>query len=226
MQNERLRAHEYITRKKRAKEFRLFSVGLGVALLLLAVLAAGGPSQEELAAATKAMKGEIPLLEAEIVARVETVEPEEEHVPEGLELAETSIPVLDIPLSAELQAYTREVCHEYEVPFEIALGMMYAESSFRADAICGKCYGLMQVSDIHLPWLEAELGTTDLLDPEQNIRAGLFLFSGLLDKFGDIHKSLMAYNHGQYGAKELWEQGITSTKYSRKVVDYAAGLEG
>lgn len=126
----------------------------------------------------------------------------------------------DIPLSTEIQDYTYSLCDEYEVPCELVYGMIEVESSFRANVISEtNDYGLMQINKCNHEWLAEKLGITDILDPKQNILAGVYMISSHLESTeGDIPLALMQYNWGETGAKRLWDQGIYSTEYTDKVV--------
>ena len=128
----------------------------------------------------------------------------------------------EIPLDFDLQDHLRTACTEFGVPYHIALGVIQAESSFRADASNGTCFGFMQINKINADWLAEEIGVTDLLDPFQNLRAGVYILSGLYADYGDWHKTLIAYNYGRAGAqKHVFSQGYTTTGYSRTVMAYA-----
>ena len=131
--------------------------------------------------------------------------------------------IYNIPLSDELQIYTQEICKEYNVPFDLVIGVMFAESTFDPNAKNGDCYGLMQVNAINAEELKS-IGVYDLTDAKQNIKGGVYLLSKTLTKF-DLSGALIAYNWGESGAKEKLNNGITSTDYTRKVLKYAAGLE-
>ena len=131
--------------------------------------------------------------------------------------------IYNIPLSDELQIYTQEVCKEYKVPFDLVIGVMFAESTFDPNAKNGDCYGLMQVNAINAEELKS-IGVYDLTDAKQNIKGGVYLFSKALRKY-DISEALIVYNWGESGAKEKLNSGITSTDYTRTVLKYAAGLE-
>lgn len=131
--------------------------------------------------------------------------------------------IYNIPLSDELQIYTQEICKEYKVPFDLVVGIMFAESTFDLNAKNGDCYGLMQVNTINAEELK-NIGVYDLKDAKQNIKSGVYLLSKALTKF-DLSGALIAYNWGESGAKEKLNNGITSTDYTRKVLKYAAGLE-
>lgn len=131
--------------------------------------------------------------------------------------------IYNVPLSDELQIYTQEVCKEYKVPFDLVIGVMFAESTFNQDAKNGDCYGLMQVNAINAEELKS-IGVYDLTDAKQNIKGGVYLLSKALRKY-DISEALIIYNWGESGAKEKLNSGITSTDYTRTVLKYAAGLE-
>lgn len=132
----------------------------------------------------------------------------------------------EIPLDYDLQAHLIAVCEEYGVPMSVALGVIQAESTFTATAQNGSCYGYMQINSINSGWLEESIGVTDLTDPYQNIRSGVYILSDLYGKYGDWHKALTAYNFGEAGAqKHVFSQGYTTTTYSRTVMAYAEEWE-
>lgn len=124
----------------------------------------------------------------------------------------------DIPLSHELQDAADNFCEEYSVPPEILYAVMEVESGYQTNVQNGQCIGLMQIHTINLPYLQEQIGTTDLSDPVQNIHAGVFILGGYLQKYS-LTDSLMAYNLGEGGAKRLWAQGIHETVYTGKVLD-------
>ena len=123
----------------------------------------------------------------------------------------------DIPLDHELQDAALAACEEYGVLPDVLYAVMEVESGYQLDAQNGECYGLMQIHSINLPWLQEQIGTTDLSDPVQNIRAGAYILGGYLKRYS-LTDSLMAYNLGEGGAKAQWEQGIHETAYTRKVL--------
>lgn len=128
----------------------------------------------------------------------------------------------EVPLDYDLQDQLRTACGEFGVPYHIALGVIQAESSFRADASNGTCFGYMQINKINADWLAEEIGVTDLLDPFQNLRAGVYILSDLYGKYEDWHSALICYNYGEAGAqKHVFSQGYTTTGYSRAVMAYA-----
>jgi len=130
-------------------------------------------------------------------------------------------------LSQELQAYTYQQCQEKQVSYELVLAMMYHESNYDPSAV--RYYedgssdsGIMQINSINSEWLSEKIGVTDLTDPYQNIRSGVFILSDLYGKYGDWHKALICYNYGEGGAQEhVFSKGYTTTSYSRTVMEYA-----
>ena len=124
----------------------------------------------------------------------------------------------DIPLSHELQDVALAACEEYGVLPDVLFAVMEVESGYQLDAQNGECYGLMQIHSINLPWLQEQIGTTDLSDPTQNIKAGAYILGGYLERYS-LTDSLMAYNLGEGGAKAQWVQGIHETAYTRKVLE-------
>ena len=123
----------------------------------------------------------------------------------------------DIPLDHELQDVALASCEEYGALPDVLFAVMEVESGYQLDAQNGECYGLMQIHSINLPWLQEQIGTTDLSDPAQNIEAGAYILGGYLERYS-LTDSLMAYNLGEGGAKAQWAQGIHETAYTRKVL--------
>ena len=99
---------------------------------------------------------------------------------------------------------------------------MEVESSFRTDADSGWAYGLCQIGWINQDWLMDE--GIDIMTTQGNIEGGCYILSDLLSRH-NMPEALMAYNMGEYGAQELWDQGIHESVYSREVLDAAARWE-
>jgi soluble lytic murein transglycosylase-like protein len=126
----------------------------------------------------------------------------------------------DVPLSKELQDYIRNLCDEYGIPIELVIAIIDVESTFRANVVSKtNDYGLMQINKCNHEWLTDKLGVTDFLDPYQNIKSGVHILSAHLEVTnGNIELALMRYNNGATGAKKLWDKGIYSTAYTRKIM--------
>lgn len=131
----------------------------------------------------------------------------------------------DVPLDETEQAYLYDAAEEFGVPYELALAVVWRETEFKNSiGDGGASYGYMQVQPRWWSDLAAELGVSDLLDPEGNFRTGCAILAMYLEKYGGTHKALMAYNCGEPKASRLWSSGVTSTEYSESVVAYAAAL--
>jgi len=127
--------------------------------------------------------------------------------------------IYDIPLTEELQEYTFTLCEEYGVDYEMVLALMNRESEYKAGVISKTGdYGIMQINKVNHEWLREKLGITDFLDPEQNIRCGIYMLADLMKKYDDPHRVLMAYNMGERGAREYVAKGNTSSAYSRYIM--------
>ncbi len=127
---------------------------------------------------------------------------------------------LDVPLSVDLQDYIYDLCDQSDVPFELVVAVIDAESSFRADVISASDdYGLMQINKIGHAELTEKLGVRDYLDPFQNVRAGVYILQRNLESTdGDVVAALMQYNCGPAGARRLWREGVHSTAYTDKIM--------
>lgn len=122
----------------------------------------------------------------------------------------------DIPLSLELQQYTFDTAKAYGVDYTLVLAMMWRESNFNPNAIGTNSNGtrdngLMQINDVNRGWLQQDLGITNLLDPTQNILAGIHMLGTMTAKHGS-HNALLAYQYGEYGMQVKLSQGVTTNQ--------------
>lgn len=126
----------------------------------------------------------------------------------------------NVPLSHSLQSYIYEICTEEEVPITLVLAIIETESGFNPEIISEtNDYGLMQINAINHDRLKEEYRTADMLDPYQNTFCGIKIIAGYVREYdGDYTKALMAYNMGNFGANKAWENGITSTAYTEKIL--------
>lgn len=136
-----------------------------------------------------------------------------------------AVRIYDIPLTEELQTFTFYLCEDYGADYEMVLALMDRESDYTASAISKtNDYGIMQINKVNHEWLTEELGITDFLDPEQNIRCGVYILAELGEKYEDPHRVLMAYNMGERGARDYVSRGNTSSSYSRYIIQRRAEL--
>lgn len=141
----------------------------------------------------------------------------ESEISESENTASEEIPdyiLEECPLTIEQQTYIYEVCQENDVDFLFVMAMMDVESDYIIDSVSRTGdYGLMQINICnHKEGL-------DYLDFETNVDEGVAMISTLVHKYDTLDMALMAYNMGEYGASQCWENGIYSSAYSREIMD-------
>lgn len=147
---------------------------------------------------------------------------QEEKPKQGFEYHSVPAPLYSsLPISEEIQQYTYDTCVVYGIEdhYELVLAIMWRESNFDADAISSTDdYGIMQINQCNHEHLKSTLDFVDIMDVHNNIEAGIYILSGLFEKYKDESKVLMAYNMGPGGAAEQWSRGNYSSSYSRDVL--------
>ena len=135
--------------------------------------------------------------------------------------------IAECTLPAETQRAIREICDRKGVPYSLIMSMAATESEFdpHARGDNGRSKGLLQIQPKFYPEEAARIGLTDIDDPVQNADLGTEIMAGLFEKHGDVHKALMEYNQGPDSARRSWKKGVTSTTYSRTIVERAAEYE-
>ena len=132
---------------------------------------------------------------------------------------------LDVPMSDDLQEFVYDLCYAYDINWKLVIALIEQESEFEANAVSStEDYGLMQINKSNHEWLSQTLCVTDFLDAKQNIRAGVFVLRKLFEKYDSTSKVLMAYNMGEGTAQNLWDAGITQSKYSQEVLSNMENL--
>lgn len=128
---------------------------------------------------------------------------------------------LDCKMPEEQQEFTYYLCTGYNLDFTLVMALIQNESSFDPSVVSATHdYGYMQINEMNHQWLTDTLGVTDFTDPYQNIRAGVFVLRKLFERYQDTNMVLMAYNMGEDAAARLWENGIYSTDYTEKILNY------
>ena len=106
-----------------------------------------------------------------------------------------------------------EAAREYRLQRALIDAVIRTESAYRPYARSDSgALGLMQL----MPKTAESLGVTDPFDPEQNIRAGARYLRMQIDRFGDIHTALAAYNAGP--ATVIRYRGIPPFAETRRYV--------
>ena len=93
----------------------------------------------------------------------------------------------DVPLEYELQDVLHTAAEANGVPYHVALGLIYVESRFQADADNGTSYGLCQLNRDYF-----QSGLT----PAENIEAGMEYLGSLIERYGDLSAALCSYHDG------------------------------
>lgn len=128
---------------------------------------------------------------------------------------------LQCDMSQEEQEFLFYLCNGYNIDFCLVMAMIQVESEFNASVVSvTNDYGLMQINESNHDWLTNALGVTDYLDPYQNMRAGCYILRKLFERYQDTELVLMCYNMGENGASRLWKNGIYSTDYTEKVLNW------
>lgn len=149
-----------------------------------------------------------------------------------IEIAEPSIPIYDIPMSAELQGYTYELCKYYALPYELVLAVIHTESRFDPNADSGSSKGLMQLNTNTYPALAKELGLEiDPMNSVDNVTAGIYYLAKLRDAWQGYSDEevfslmLISYNRGVQGCKDYVRKYGLDNIYVTKVYEYKIKLE-
>ncbi len=92
-------------------------------------------------------------------------------------------------------------CLKYHVDKDLVLALIKAESNFSESAVShAYAKGLMQLTEPTFSYcmeMVHQGGNGNIFDPEQNLNAGIWYLSFLLDKYnGNIKNAVAAYNAG------------------------------
>ena len=112
---------------------------------------------------------------------------------------------------------------KYGVSSALIASVIFAESSFRADAKSSQgAMGLMQILPSTAEWLCAKKGESFSLElltnPLYNIELGTYYLSYLFDRFGDKNTVLASYNAGE-GNVMLWLLNENYSKDGEKITN-------
>ena len=103
---------------------------------------------------------------------------------------------------------------EHEVELDMVRAIIMAESQYNNSSVSRRgAKGLMQL----MPRTARSLGVKDILDPEQNIYAGVRHYKSLLERFdGDVKLALAAYNAGATNVRK--HNGIPPFKETQRYI--------
>jgi soluble lytic murein transglycosylase-like protein len=136
-------------------------------------------------------------------------------------------PVAGISPYLEIDSIDIDICYYstiYRVDVRLTRAILRHESNGEVKALNynkngSHDKGLMQINSCNFDWLHEELGITDFYDPRQNIQCGCYILGLLSQKYTNVHRILMSYNMGETQTRKLWNRGIRSSRYSRKVME-------
>lgn len=155
------------------------------------------------------------LSEPVIIPASETISPQVEPIIETT--PEDDYIFYDVPLDLDTQKEIINICSEYDISYELILGMISVESTFRPGVLGdgGNSFGLMQIQPRWWSETMTREGVTDLLDPLQNVRCGCAIMRELIDKYDTEYRALQAYNTGRPDS---------NNGYADKVFNYVDNL--
>jgi soluble lytic murein transglycosylase-like protein len=164
------------------------------------------------------LRNEVP--ETVVETKVETL------IVEKTVEVQPNVSYFDIPLSHEIQDVIFEECDKYAISPSLIIAMIERESRFNPDAIgdSGRSYGLMQIQKFYYQDTMIKLGGTDLINPVDNVRTGIYIISSLISRDNGIQWALMAYNGGEAYATRHLNNGTVSD-YATSILARSIELE-
>jgi soluble lytic murein transglycosylase len=133
----------------------------------------------------------------------------------------------------EYEQIVRGHARNYQLDPALLAAVIYQESKFRADAKSDAgAIGLMQLQPETAKGIAIRTGgsrfqTSDLYNPEINVRYGSWYLRYLLDKYEDEKTALAAYNAGQRNVDEWRTEGKDiQFPETRHYVDRVEHLKG
>ena len=115
----------------------------------------------------------------------------------------------DVPLDYSLQDHLHTACEANNVPYHVALGLIWVESRFDPEAVGPDGYdiGLFQIRTSNHAWLSAETGA-DPLTPAGNIECGVWLIGYLLNRYEATDAALTAYRWGHDNGDRIYANKV------------------
>lgn len=107
-----------------------------------------------------------------------------------------------------------EYCEEYGVEKSLVLALIKAESNFNEDAVShADAKGLMQLTDSTFDYCMTSLEASgDIFSTEDNIRAGVWYLSHLIEKYdGNTENAIAAYNAGSSNVDKWLSNSLYSS---------------
>lgn len=168
---------------------------------------------------------------ADLKSKTETTEPVPTPISDVSSSPETPserVILYDVPLDANTQLEIKEICSEFNIDYELILGIIATESRFKPDVIGdgGNSFGLMQIQPKWCQNLIERESITDILDPLQNVRLGCAIFSQLKDLYDTDYRALQAYNTGNPNSQNGYAEKVYKNKDDLKTRLFEMSLDG
>jgi hypothetical protein len=98
---------------------------------------------------------------------------------------------------------------KHEIEPDVAYGLVFTESTFRDRAVSHVgARGLTQLMPRTAKWLDPDISSRDLYDPDVNLDLGFQYLRQLIDKYGgDVENALTAYNRGPGTVDRILKRG-------------------
>lgn len=129
---------------------------------------------------------------------------------------------------SEIKDMIKQVAAEIGLDWRVLDSLVRVESTYQPNVTSstGRHHGLTQVSRQNYDNLTSTLGLvpsngSNYFDPYSNLKCGAYILQCSLIETQDYHQALVWYNMGRGAATK---KGITSSSYSRKVMNYAENL--
>ena len=210
--NKRNRRRNMLVRSYARLTIVLFLMGLFIGR----VVRAGEEPKEE---TKEEMIAEETIIESDLENITQAAGQKEILTTEDIEVKEIYFVPLPVDMTEEDQRIVFEIATENDIAFTLVMALIGCESEFDKNAYSATGdSGYMQINDCNIEEMENR-GFEDMFDTADNVGAGVSILRELYDTYGDeTERVLMAYNMGAGNASKLWDQGIVSSEYSRKIV--------
>ena len=212
LERDRRRARE----AKKMRRILLVTYLAGFLLILVtaaALIVIGDAAEPNSRAEEQAIRAVEPSIQADehviCIDKLEPAEPEDfENEKIEAALVESGYFRDDVPLDYDTQALLRSACEESGIEYELALAVIWRETTFRnVVGDDGNSHGYMQVQPRWHRDRMARLGVVDLMDPYGNFRVACDYLAELLGKY-ELAEALTFYNTGSPGHNQYADDVI------------------
>ena len=134
----------------------------------------------------------------------------------------------DIPLDRYQQETLYNAAKEWNVPYELALAVCFAETNYtdQITEVNGKTYYGMMAVQLESAGSYMEQCNVEYLNSEEDrLRVGCCILGEHIRNYG-VTRGLMAYNAGTGTAQSQWAVGVEQTAYTITVLNKMEELMG